>query len=110
MFSEYHAHIYFDQETYVQAENLCLEAEKLFPIKRGRFHKKNVGPHPCWSCQLAFEASEFPTLIPWLNFHRKGLNVLIHPVTDDDLKDHQDYTMWLGQSFTLDLSIFTRKR
>ncbi len=69
-------------------------------------HHKPVGPHPLWSCQLAFAASEFATLIPWLVAKRNGLSVLVHPVSGDDLKDHSEHAMWLGNSAELDLSIF----
>ena len=106
LFTAYHAHVYFDANTLAQAEHLCLAASEQFLLTMGRVHQKPVGPHPSWSCQLAFQSEEFATLIPWLNRHRAGLTVLIHPVTEDDLKDHRDYAMWLGQSEKLDLSIF----
>ena len=28
--------------------------------------------------------------------HRDGLDVLIHPLTDNSLDDHSRYAMWLG--------------
>jgi DOPA 4,5-dioxygenase len=33
--------------------------------------------------------------------------VFVHPLTGDELADHRDYTMWLGQSRPLDLSLFS---
>lgn len=105
-FPAYHAHIYFDKNTLEQAEILCHSAAEHFPVRMGRIHQKPVGPHPFWSCQLSFEAELFAELIPWLNAHRNGLRILVHPVTDDHLKDHRDYAMWLGDSAQLDLSIF----
>lgn len=105
-FKAYHAHVYFDAETLPQAEALCLKADDELPIKMGRIHQKNVGPHPCWSCQLSFAGEDFSTVVNWLNYHRHGLTVFIHPISDDDLKDHSDYVMWLGRSYSLDLSIF----
>ena len=50
----YHAHIYFDASTIEQARTLCEDAAKLFPLRMGRVHERPVGPHPDWSCQLAF--------------------------------------------------------
>ena len=52
----YHAHIYFDASTIEQARTLCEDAAKLFPLRMGRVHERPVGPHPDWSCQLAFDA------------------------------------------------------
>lgn len=106
MFTDYHAHLYFDKNTMSTAEELSAKADALFPIKVGRFHSQNVGPHPCWSCQLTFKAEAFSTLVPWLNLNREGLTVFIHPITDNSLKDHKDYAMWLGESKELNLSIF----
>ena len=34
-----------------------------------------------------------------------GLNVLVHPITGDELRDHRDWALWLGQSRPLDLSV-----
>ncbi len=53
----YHAHVYFDANTLDQARALCEEAAQLFPLKMGRVHQRPVGPHPDWSCQLAFDPS-----------------------------------------------------
>ena len=40
---------------------------------------------PQRSCQLAFAAPEFDKLIPWLDEHRGGLDVLVHGLTDGRL-------------------------
>jgi DOPA 4,5-dioxygenase len=103
----YHAHVYFSAETIDQARALCEAAARQFPLAMGRVHAQPVGPHPDWSCQLAFRAELFGELVPWLNAHRGGLTVFVHPLTGDELADHRDYTMWLGQSRPLDLSLFS---
>ncbi|MCP4208130.1 MAG: DOPA 4,5-dioxygenase family protein, partial [Shimia sp.] len=72
----------------------------------GRMHEKPVGPHPCWSCQLAFEPETFAAFIPWLALNRDGLVVFIHPDTGDELKDHTEHAMWMGEMMELDLSVF----
>ncbi len=33
-----------------------------------------------------------------------GSPILVHPLTGNDLADHRDFAMWLGDSATLDLS------
>ncbi len=102
----FHAHIYYDEKSYAQAEALCLAAREQFDLQMGRMHKKPVGPHPCWSCQLAFAPEVFSDLVPWLAFNRDGLVVLIHPESGDALADHRDRALWMGAIETLDLSMF----
>ena len=105
-YENYHAHVYFNPQTLAQAEKLCREAGQRFGVKVGRVHQKIVGPHPHWSCQLAFNASQFPSLIPWLDQNRDGLNILIHGLTGDDLADHTDHAAWLGTPQELRLGFF----
>ena len=103
----WHAHVYFDAETVGQARAICEAAAERFPLKMGRVHEKPVGPHPDWSCQLAFKAALFEQVIPWLLVHRGGLNVLVHPITGNDLADHRDRAMWMGVSRPIDLSVLS---
>ncbi len=100
----YHAHIYFDAGSVGQARALAEEAGRLFNVQLGRVHEKPVGPHPRWSCQIAFSAAEFDPLIAWLDEHRGGLDVLVHGLSGDVLADHTDYAYWLGNAWPLDLS------
>ena len=105
-YQSYHAHVYFDQRTLPIARPLCTRAGELFGVPVGRFHEKLVGPHPRWSCQLAFDSTQFDELIPWLDANRKGLTVLVHGRTGDDLADHTDHAAWLGEPVELNLSFF----
>jgi DOPA 4,5-dioxygenase len=101
----FHAHVYFDAGTVERARALCTAAAERFPLKMGRVHEKPVGPHPDWSCQLAFRPGVFGDLIPWLAMHRAGLVVFIHPISDNDLVDHRDRAIWMGAVRPLDLSV-----
>lgn len=103
----FHAHVYFDADTVEQARELCMQAAARFPLTMGRVHEKPVGPHPDWSCQLAFRPAVFGDLIPWLALHRAGLVVFIHPISDNDLVDHRDRAMWMGAVRPLDLSVLS---
>jgi len=105
----YHVHVYFDETTTEQARELCQQAATLFGVAMGRMHQKLVGPHPHWSCQLAFDSTQFDRLIPWLDEHRGALNILVHPTTGYHLADHTTHASWLGEPARLDLSIFERK-
>lgn len=102
----YHAHVYFDEETVAFATDVCENAARLFGVTMGRVHQMPVGPHPMWSCQLAFPIDAFDALIPWLDAHRGKLTVLVHGLSGNDLKDHTDHAYWLGASMALDVSIF----
>ncbi|MGC5701631.1 DOPA 4,5-dioxygenase family protein [Pseudomonas sp. NFXW11] len=102
----YHAHVYFDASTIDQARALCEQAAQLFPLKMGRVHERLVGPHPDWSCQLAFTPEVFAQVVPWLALNRRGLVVFLHPDTGDDLRDHTDHAIWMGAMRPLDLTGF----
>jgi aromatic ring-cleaving dioxygenase len=106
--ARYHAHVYFDERSVDQARALCEGAAQRFGVTVGRMHHRPVGPHPHWSCQLSFDAAQFDGVVPWLDAHRGGLNVLVHAVTGNDLEDHTSHASWLGEPVALDLSIFDR--
>ena len=103
----FHAHVYFTEETLERATRLCENAAQNFELRLGRVHKKPVGPHPMWSCQLAFAPSVFGAVVPWLALNRDGLIVFIHPETGDELADHTEHAIWMGEIKTLDLSVLT---
>lgn len=103
----YHAHVYFDAQTIEQARALCEAAATTFGVKMGRVHQKRVGPHPDWSCQLAFEHGQLADLMLWLALNRKGLVVFMHPLTGNELLDHTDHALWMGAIRPLDLSVFS---
>jgi len=103
---DYHAHIYYDASTYDLASKLCDEVGERFGVPVGFKHKQPVGPHPMWSCQITVIPEKFTQVIPWLLLNRKGLTVFVHAETGDDLKDHTEYTMWMGSIELLSLDIF----
>ena len=103
----YHAHVYFDAGSGARARALCERAAATFPLKMGRVHERPVGPHPDWSCQLAFRAELFAQVVPWLMLHRDGLVVFVHPLTGNDLVDHRDRALWMGAVRPLDLSVLS---
>jgi aromatic ring-cleaving dioxygenase len=101
----YHAHIYYAPETRAQAAQLRgAIGEKFGWTQIGRMHDVPVGPHPGAMYQVAFEAAEFPRLVPWLMLNREGLDVLVHPQTGDPYADHAVHALWLGapQNLRLD--------
>ncbi len=105
-YDRYHAHVYFDEVSVERASSICRQAGDLFGVVVGRVHRQPVGPHPCWSCQLAFDKVQFCQLIPWLDENRGDLTVLVHALTGDDREDHTEHAAWLGESVPLKLSVF----
>lgn len=101
--TSYHAHVYYDAATKPTAEAIRSEIESRFTVQMGRWHDRPIGPHPEWSYQVAFAPDLFPELIPWLALNRRGLDVFVHPNTGDDIADHTDHVMWLGNSTTLNI-------
>lgn len=102
----YHAHVYFDQQTLDFATELCHQAGEQFNLSVGRVHQKNVGPHTRWSCQISFTKADFDNFIGWLDNKRQGLSVLVHGNTGEHLKDHTEYAYWLGDEIELSLDMF----
>ncbi len=107
-YERYHAHIYFDEHTSEIAKQLRTAIDQRFDLPIGRFHERPVGPHPLWSCQVAFNSEDFDQFIPWLEENRQGLTVFVHALTGDDLSDHTDHAYWLGEAVALKLAIFKK--
>lgn len=101
----WHAHVYFDAGSVGRARALCERAAVEFALTMGRVHERPVGPHPDWSCQLAFGSELFAQVVPWLMLNRGDLVVFVHPLTGDDLVDHRDRALWMGAVRPLDLSV-----
>ena len=102
----WHAHVYFDASSREAARALreTIDTELAGRIAMGRFHEKAVGPHPMWSYQLAFSPASFSHVVSWLALNHGTLNVLVHPNTGNELRDHRDCALWLGKSHVLNLA------
>jgi aromatic ring-cleaving dioxygenase len=99
----YHAHVYFDPTTRPVAERLREIILSRFTVKPGGFSDAPIGPHPVSQFNVMFQTDEFQRIVPWLMLNRQGLNVLVHPLTDDMVDDHSDYALWLGSPVALKL-------
>jgi aromatic ring-cleaving dioxygenase len=105
----YHAHVYYDKETLPAATRLREKLAASFPVKAGRLSDEPIGPHPVSQFAVIFEPDAFHTVIPWLMLNREGLDVLVHPLTDDMVDDHSVYALWLGQPVKLKLETMQRR-
>ena len=101
----WHAHVYFDAASRdaAMAFREVIAAQFGDGVTMGRFHERPVGPHPRWSYQIAFAPTQFSDVVGWLALNHGALDVLVHPNTGDELRDHRDNAVWLGRSHRLDL-------
>ena len=103
--SGYHAHIYFEDSSADYAAEIRETIAARFDVEMGRWHDKLVGPHSRPMYQVSFAPSLFAEFVPWLMVNHGELSVLIHPRTGDDLPDHTDFALWLGEQLDLDTSV-----
>jgi aromatic ring-cleaving dioxygenase len=99
----FHAHVYFDEATRVAAERLREELTPRFALELGRWHMQPVGPHTKPMYQIAFAVDQFAAVLPWLMLNRGGLSILVHPITDDPVADHEMNPLWLGEVVAIDV-------
>ncbi len=101
----WHAHVYFDAASRDSAREFgeVVTAQFGNRVEMGRFHEREVGPHPRWSYQIAFAPTQFSDVVGWLALNHGALDVFVHPNTDNELRDHRDCALWLGRSHQLDL-------
>jgi DOPA 4,5-dioxygenase len=106
---DWHAHVYFGTASRERAWALRERIEKAFDINMGRFHEKPVGPHPRFSYQVHFKNEQLAPLLSWLALNRGDLTVFVHPNTGEDLEDHRDRAIWLGEQVPLILDVLKKK-
>ena len=105
----YHAHVYYNQDTFATAQKLHEALGKNFPVELGAFRDDPVGPHPISQFAAIFKNDAFQNVVPWLMLNRSGLDILIHPLTDDMVDDHSVYALWLGSPIALKLDTMKRR-
>lgn len=105
----YHAHVYYDAATRPVAEKLRETLAAGFPVELGRFSGDAVGPHPVPQFQVIFKPDAFQSVVPWLMLNREGLDILVHPLTEDMVDDHTVYALWLGKPIKLKLDTMQRR-
>jgi len=107
----FHAHIYFDSVSREAATRIREGLSAQFLVQLGRWHAQPIGLHPKAMYQVAFLPEQFGKVVPWLLLHRQGLDILIHPETGDDVADHTEHSLWLGEKLKLNIEFlrgFTR--
>ncbi len=94
----YHAHIYFDEDSYEKAALLRRWVIERFPVELGNWNRQPRGPHVTPSFYFGFTNDLLPILVPWLQLNSLGLTILLHPNTGDGKSDHLHYTLWVNRS------------
>jgi len=94
----YHAHIYFDEDSYEKAALLRRWAAERFPVELGNWNLEPRGPHVTPSFYFGFSNDLLPVLVPWLQLNSLGLTILLHPNTGDGRADHLYYALWVNRS------------
>lgn len=104
----FHAHIYFDSASRDAAARVREGLNAQFDVQLGRWHDKPIGPHSKAMYQVAFLPDQFGKVVPWLMLNREGLDILIHPETGDDVADHTEHALWLGEKLELNINVLQR--
>src|SRR5438477_2552391 len=63
--TSWHAHVYFDAASRDAAREFreVVTAQFGNRVEMGRFHEREVGPHPRWSYEIAFEPAQFSDVV-----------------------------------------------
>lgn len=104
----FHAHVYYDPTTREAAVRVRDAVAEQFDVELGRWRDEPVGPHPKSMYQVKFAPELFGRIVPWLMLNHQGLDVLIHPSTDDDVGDHTHRALWLGEKLALNIDFLQR--
>ena len=103
MIQGYHAHVYYDPKSREAAARVREGLAARFQVQLGSWHDEPVGPHPKSMYQVVFAPEQFAQVVPWLMLNREGLDILVHPETDDAVADHLERCLWLGKKLKLDV-------
>ena len=107
----YHAHIYYDSaKTRAVAEQVCAALGEKFAVEIEGFRDTPRGPHPISNVLVIFEPDLFADVVPYLMLNRDGLDILVHPLTENAVADHSNYAIWLGNPVELKLHTLPRGR
>jgi aromatic ring-cleaving dioxygenase len=104
----YHAHVYYDPESRPRAKRLRETVAATLGIEVRDLSDEPRGPHPVPQFRFTFTTAQFQDVVPWLMLNRQGLDVLVHPLTDNSYDDHSRYAVWLGSPIPLTLNPTSR--
>src|ERR1700741_418501 len=104
----YHAHVYYDPATRAPAAQTPETNGGALGVEVRELSDEPRGPHPVPQFRFMFTTAQFEKIVPWLMLNRQGLDVLVHPLTDNSYDDHSRYAVWLGSPVSLKLNAMRR--
>ncbi len=104
---EYHAHIYFTQETRPFAAAL---RDELLGLAGGRLKVYAMadgprGPHGAPMFGVDIQAADLPEVLAFIMVNHGPLPVLLHPESGHEILDHTHHAFWLGTPQPLNLAV-----
>jgi len=109
----YHVHIYFEKgaESEKNAVETAQTLAEKFPGAVLDAHRVGrVGPHTEPNIGVTITPESFGEVVGFLQMNNKGLSILIHPRTGDELVDHGDAALWLGKPVPFNQKFFDQFR
>ncbi|KKY26395.1 putative dopadioxygenase [Diplodia seriata] len=106
-------HVYYLQTDPTQvafAAALWERVRREFPeLRIYRLWERPVGPHATAMFEVnLFTPEQFGAFVPWLVVNRGPLSALLHPNTDDEVRDHSQRATWLGERLPVNLGPLRR--
>jgi len=103
--SSYDVHIYFeDANGQNKANALAAALKAAIPGAEGPFQvKAGLGPHILTNVEVAIPPAALSQALTLLQLDNKGLSVLVHPHTGDEILDHTKLANWVGKPVPLNL-------
>jgi aromatic ring-cleaving dioxygenase len=104
----YHIHVYCE----VGQIPMCQELQERLLAEvpeiegAGKVRNRPVGPHPLPMFEAWFAVEHLDKVVRWGMANRRGLSIMIHPLSGNDLEDHRDHAIWMGTQLPLNLDIF----
>ncbi|KAF8953801.1 hypothetical protein CPC16_005051 [Podila verticillata] len=118
---EFHFHTYFFQtntESLEAAREFRAKIEAL--VQEGYFHVVPqvwgggintipLGPHVVGSFETWVPIEHFSRAFGWFAQNRGQFSILVHPLTKDEIIDHTDRAVWLGQPVPMDFKVLRER-
>ncbi len=100
-----HSHIYFTPDIREIAVRFRKKIVEKFDGRAqiSRLIDRPIGPHPVPMFEVDFHSELATELAPFLEKEREGLSILIHPVSDEEVKDHTERAVWMGKKLELNI-------
>jgi len=107
-------HIYYmpsDPEESTYAKELYERIRREFSeLPVYQFWDRPVGPHTTGMFEVdTLSPHQTGALFSWLAIHRGPCDVLVHPNTEDALRDHTELATWMGRRWPINDCIFKKK-